>query len=150
MVWLLVAGSTSACKEGNVRKKGDCQVPSREGPALGVCCSHAGAFPGPLRTPVGLGATGPWHLPWLCSSCCREGPGLLVKHSLGRRCNHPARTLAIISAFGKLIFKRFYFFSLFLIMCNQPTSALGIPSAERHLLSSSRLSFQLWAAGTPQ
>lgn len=71
---------------------------------------------------TGLGATWPWHLPWLRSFCCGEGLGLPVKHLLGRRCNHSARTLAIISAFGKLIFKRFFFF-FFLSLPNYVQSA---------------------------
>jgi hypothetical protein len=91
-----------------VKKKGDCQEPSWGGPELGVCCFYAGSFPGPLEALV-------WVPPGLASSLapffllCGEGLGLLVKHLLGRRCNHSARTLAIISAFGKLIFKSFFF-----------------------------------------
>lgn len=73
-----------------------------------MCASpQVGAFPGPLEALLWV-PPGPGAFLGSILSACRAGLGLLVKHLLGRRCNHSARTLAIISAFGKLIFKSIF------------------------------------------
>lgn len=116
MVWLLVAFKPVRKGTGGRRKIARCYV----GKALSWMCVSP-------QLVLSLGHWKHWsgcHLALAgfigsILSDCRAGLGLLVKHLLGRGCNHSARTLAIISAFGKLIFKSFFSLPNYVQSANQ-------------------------------
>lgn len=116
-VWLLVAFKPVRKGTGGRRKIARCYV----GKALSWMCVS------PQLVVLSRGHWKHWsgcHLALAgfigsVLSVCMVDLGLLVKHLLGRCCNHSARTLAIISAFGKLIFKSFFFLPNYVQSANQ-------------------------------